>query len=207
MARVSPEKKMNVKKRLLDEAANQFAAKGLDATNINEIALSAGFAKGTIYNYFTSKEELFGEVIIEAARKAVERYSQVKQSGSARASLRALALADLSVLREEESFMKVLIGEALRPMSERYPLVLSQLWPFIETTSKILESGVMRNEIRSDTPVPQLSLVFVGMLALLYVQYWNSGGAWPILDDIPDLVVTFFMDGAAKKTLENVEER
>ncbi len=39
--------------------------------------------------------------------------------------------------------------------------------------------------------------MFVGTLTLLYVQHWGSGGAWPSLDDVPDLAVGAFLDGAA----------
>ena len=38
--------------------------------------------------------------------------------------------------------------------------------------------------------------MFVGTLALLYVQHWGIGGAWPALEDVPELVVSAFLDGA-----------
>ena len=52
-------------------------------------------------------------------------------------------------------------------------------------------------EIRSDLPALQSAWVFVGHPALLFVQHWGSGGAWPTLDEIPQLVVTRFFYGAA----------
>ena len=53
---------------------------------------------------------------------------------------------------------------------------------------------------RIDLPPPQLALAFVGMLTLLFVQHWGSGGTWPSLDEIPQLVVALFLDGAVDKT-------
>lgn len=194
---MSQEQKEGARVRLLEEAAKHFAEHGYEGTNVNEIALAAGFAKGTIYNYFKSKDELFGEVIAEAARKAVSRYSLVKSQGSARESLRSLAAADLSVFKEEESFMKVLIGEAMSPRAETYDLVLRHLSPFIDAISAILAKGAQEGEIRTDKPAVQLALVFLGILTLLYIQYWKSGGSWPNLDEIPGLAVTVFLDGAA----------
>jgi hypothetical protein len=47
--------------------------------------------------------------------------------------------------------------------------------------------------------VEQLALLFVGSLSLLYVQHWGSNGTWPSLDEIPELAVTMFFDGAAMR--------
>jgi AcrR family transcriptional regulator len=43
---------------LLDAATAEFAQEGYDGANINRISKAAGFAKGTIYNYFPSKRAL-----------------------------------------------------------------------------------------------------------------------------------------------------
>jgi AcrR family transcriptional regulator len=50
---------MSETRRLLLEAAtDEFARQGYDGANINRISRAAGFAKGTIYNYFPSKRAL-----------------------------------------------------------------------------------------------------------------------------------------------------
>jgi len=43
---------------LLEAAAEEFAREGYAGANINRISRAAGFAKGTIYNYFSSKRAL-----------------------------------------------------------------------------------------------------------------------------------------------------
>jgi AcrR family transcriptional regulator len=43
---------------LLDAATIEFAQEGYKGANINRISRAAGFAKGTIYNYFPSKRAL-----------------------------------------------------------------------------------------------------------------------------------------------------
>lgn len=171
---------------------------------MNEIATGAGYAKGTIYNYFKSKEELFGAVIAEAARRTATRYRSAPVHRSARKSLRELVLADISVLREEEPFMKVLASEAMSPKSDNYDLILAHLAEFIEMISGVLDKGIENGEIRKDKPTVQLALIFLGLLTLLYVQHWKSGGGWPSLDEIPDLVVTLFIDGAGHEAPESV---
>ena len=50
---------------LLDAALALFVEKGYAATRLDEIAAQAGVSKGTLYLYFTSKEELFKAVVRE----------------------------------------------------------------------------------------------------------------------------------------------
>ena len=54
--------------KLLQAAASEIAQKGFAAANINKISLAAGFAKGTIYNYFSGKRELMLALIDEVGR-------------------------------------------------------------------------------------------------------------------------------------------
>jgi len=61
---------------------------------------------------------------------------------------------------------------------------------------EILARGREAGEIRGDRPLPELALAFIGTSVLLFVQHWGSGGAWPALEDIPELAVTLFLDGA-----------
>jgi AcrR family transcriptional regulator len=203
MARISTEAKERVRRQLLETAAEHFAQQGLERASIDAIALAAGFGKGTVYNYFASKEQLFGEVVAEGCRLAVERYRSVPAAGSVRDCLVALAAADVGVLREEERFMRVVVREAMSFRPETYPLIVEHLAPYLGEVEKILERGIAANEIRGDRPPPQLALVFIGVLALLFVQHWGSGGAWPALEEIPALAVDLFLDGAAARRVQS----
>ncbi|NOZ93752.1 MAG: TetR/AcrR family transcriptional regulator [Acidobacteria bacterium] len=196
MPRLTANARSEVRERLLRAAATRFAADGFEGANINTISLQAGLAKGTVYNYFSSKEELFGEVIRSASRRAVELWSRAPAGGSLEECLRALAAADVRVLREQEPFMKVLVREAMSFRPETYPMILEHLAPFLEAVGGCLGRAVGGGRLRDDLPPEELALVFVGMLALFYIQHWGSDGAWPVLDDVPELVVTLFLDGA-----------
>ncbi len=46
---------------LLDAALDHFVQRGFAATRLDDVARSAGVSKGTLYLYFCSKEELFGQ--------------------------------------------------------------------------------------------------------------------------------------------------
>lgn len=53
------------REHILDAAMQVFETKGFAATNVAEIASLAGIAKGTIYLYFESKQQIFAAILNE----------------------------------------------------------------------------------------------------------------------------------------------
>ncbi len=76
MARIKTEDREQVlsqtRQALLDAAAEEFASQGYDQANINTISTQAGFAKGTVYNYFSSKQALLLALIDSSAQEHLE---------------------------------------------------------------------------------------------------------------------------------------
>lgn len=50
---------------IIEAAFDLFAEKGFSATKMDEIARKAGISKGSLYNYFKSKEAIFEAVVTE----------------------------------------------------------------------------------------------------------------------------------------------
>lgn len=57
---------MPLKEEMIHESMKLFSLKGYINTGINEIIESVGSSKGGFYNHFSSKEDLFYEVLAEA---------------------------------------------------------------------------------------------------------------------------------------------
>ena len=68
------------RKTLLEAAAIQIAQAGYDGANINQISLAAGFAKGTIYNYFPSKQALMLALLDDFAQSHFDRLADAVQA-------------------------------------------------------------------------------------------------------------------------------
>ena len=149
--RVTTETKRATRHRLLESAAAEFARAGLQRASVDEISLAAGLAKGTVYNYFGSKEELFLAVVEEACARA----------------------ADAGAPAEA---------------------------PYVDELTAILTVGAERGEVRRDTPAETLALALAGLADLALVRCWASGASTPRLDEIPELVVSLFLDGAGPRT-------
>ncbi|HNW82072.1 MAG TPA: TetR/AcrR family transcriptional regulator [bacterium] len=62
------------KTRILEAAGNYFGRSGYHLADLDEIAKNAGVGKGTLYRYFSNKEELFIETVAYFADKM---YSEI----------------------------------------------------------------------------------------------------------------------------------
>ena len=58
-------RKFKRRKQILEEAARLFSSQRFDEVLMDDIAQSAGVAKGTLYTYFSDKEELYFAVVFE----------------------------------------------------------------------------------------------------------------------------------------------
>jgi AcrR family transcriptional regulator len=199
MPRLTEEDKAANRRRLLDAAADEFAAKGLDGANINEISLAAGLAKGTVYNHFPSKQALFLAVVEEACELAAAGATAVRSDAATSERLRAVLASDVEWARRHEPFARVLVEEVISANPRFYPQVLEAAAPFISRVREILADGVERGEVRADLSVDELALSFVGFGDLALIQHWGSSGRWPSLESIPELVVGLFLEGAAPR--------
>jgi len=65
------------RKRIIDAAIEVFALDGLSNGKIATIAKKAGIGKGTVYEYFSSKEEIFEAVFHEFFNQMMVGYSQM----------------------------------------------------------------------------------------------------------------------------------
>ena len=72
---------------IIDAAFDVFSDQGLGGARLDEIARRAGVSKGTIYLYFSSKEELFRAVVESKVISVIEAAEQdAQRSGTAELS-------------------------------------------------------------------------------------------------------------------------
>ena len=69
------------KAAILLAARSEFCEKGLDAASMAEIARRAGIGKSTIYEYFTSKDELLQQACAQVWDTILEELEQDSGEG------------------------------------------------------------------------------------------------------------------------------
>lgn len=196
MGRITEHQRQETREKLLWAAADEFAAHGVAGANINRISIAAGLAKGTVYNYFASKDALFLEVIRAACAAAAAELT-VEPTLDTRACLVRMLEIDVEWAQKHEAFSRVLLRETMTSDPARYQAVLEAYAPFLEKIQSILERGQARGDVRTDLPAPQLALAFSGLTQVAYVQHWGTGGAWPTFAELPTLVTKLFLEGAS----------
>ena len=75
------------RRQIMDGARTAFLSAGFDGASMNDIARAAGVSKGTLYAYFSSKDELFEAIIRAEKAQAAERLCAFRREGDTREML------------------------------------------------------------------------------------------------------------------------
>jgi AcrR family transcriptional regulator len=75
------ESRARTRQALLDAAGEVFAERGLHRTSVEAIAERAGFTRGAFYSNFSSKEELFAELLQSTVYRAYRRMIDAELEG------------------------------------------------------------------------------------------------------------------------------
>jgi TetR/AcrR family transcriptional repressor of mexJK operon len=127
------------RRAILDVARETFFERGYAATSMSEIAARLGGSKGTLYNHFRSKEELFGELMREVcqvrAQAIFEQLGPIGREKSVRQSLIDIGLSLMEFLLLDE-------------MIAVHRLVVAEAGRFPELGRMFYEAGPQRGEVR-----------------------------------------------------------
>jgi AcrR family transcriptional regulator len=192
MPRVSADAKHTTRAKLLAAAGEEFARVGLERANIDAISLAAGYAKGTIYNYFPSKEELFLAVVEEASAQATAS-GAAPANVAARERLAAMLAGFCAWAGNNDPLARVLVRECLMGTPGLYPRVIGAEAPLVGELEAIIRQGAADGELRDDLPADQLAPAIAGLTDLALVQHWASDGTKPSLEQIPELVLSLLL--------------
>lgn len=156
--------------RLLEAAERSFAQKGFDATGVATICQVAGVTKGAFYHHFSSKQDVFMELL----RRWLDRLDIQM------AKLRE----DTASVPEELFSMTSLIQEILQATEDQFPIYL-EFWtralrdptirqelinPFYrykDLFSKMVSNGITEGTLKDVSPETAARLILALALGLL----------------------------------------
>ena len=75
------------RRQIMEGARTVFLSAGFDGASMNDIARAAGVSKGTLYAYFTSKDQLFEAIIRAEYAQSAERLCTFRREGDPRSML------------------------------------------------------------------------------------------------------------------------
>ena len=104
--RITAAVKSATRQRILDVAASLFTRDGWQVATTRAIALEAGIAVGTLFNYFPTKESIAATLIGEALESAGAAFQAGRrEDDSLEADLFLLIWSGLSSLQEYRNFL------------------------------------------------------------------------------------------------------
>jgi AcrR family transcriptional regulator len=159
---------------IIEAALDVFLERGFAAARLDDIARRAGVTRGTLYLYFTDKEQLLRAVIDTLVVPQVERVAAIAhdQATSAAGALRALAgnWVRLMTTTRLTALPKLIIAEAgnFPDIAELY---LDQVVRrALGALAVVLRRGIEAGEFRA-VPVAETARLFIA--PLLHAALWR----------------------------------
>jgi TetR/AcrR family fatty acid metabolism transcriptional regulator len=190
---VNPSRWEARKEQILKAAERIFARKGFPEATISDVAKEAGVSDATIYEYFSSKEELLFSIPGETTRKGKEMLEfHLNYVRGAANKLRSIIYHYLWFYQNHPDYASVAM------------LILKQNRKFLETEAyqvvregsriilRVVEEGIASGEFRQDVNPYLVRSVILGTIEHMVIRWLLHGSPKDLLwavDPLTDLVI------------------
>ena len=183
--------------QILEEAARLFSSQRFDEVLMDDIAQSAGVAKGTLYTYFSDKEELYFAVIFEGISRLNQ---QVLEKASSKKDperkLRDIVHSIVSFVAQNGFFYKLLSIEDSK--SNTGKSVNRERWREerkiqLEAIESVLMAGHSEGSFRVCDSFVEAAI----LRDMVRSTVINAGGKLSV-DEMVDVIMRIFIDGIGR---------
>ena len=162
---------------LLGLAAAMFAARGLRATTVRDIADAAGILSGSLYHHFSSKEEMVDEVLRTFLDWLFERYQEIIDAEpNPLERLKGLFMASFDAIEHHHAEVVIYQDEAKRLSGQpRFSYIddlnLRQRQMWVDVLTEGIAHGCFHPDIDVD-----LVYRFIRDTTWVSVRWYQPGG-------------------------------
>ncbi len=166
------EREVETRRRLiLATAKDLFIKKSFSGVTLDDIASAIEISKGTIYNHFGSKEEIYAWILLEHLSILLSYLKEAAKTGRDTSErLRNAAKAYIRFYRENREYFKLLffidmVGDRYRiPDALLKEITVRKIACLLEVQN-VVKDGLKAGEIAAGRrPTAQISLVLWGMI-------------------------------------------
>ena len=164
--------------KILEAATARFAEVGYEAASMDGLAAAAGVSKGSLYDYFKNKEDLFYACFewFEAEVLAASM-ARMRDGADARSRLINFADASVSALIDNVTLYPVMLevwaAAAKGGTRERFSEAMRMLYrDFRAQIGALIQAAQTSGDIKPEADPQALSGMLVGAVDCLLLQYW-----------------------------------
>jgi AcrR family transcriptional regulator len=178
------------RQRLLEAATEEFAREGYAGANVDRISKAAGFAKGTIYNYFDSKRALMLALIESFASAHLDfMAAQVLQEDDPARRLEVFFEAGFAFVKDYLALGKVIIQVLHGPDAAFKQALYAAYQPMFQLVGRdILAAGIEQGLFRPVEPGATAGLlmnIYLGIAS----QADEEGRPWITAGQVADFAL------------------
>jgi AcrR family transcriptional regulator len=168
-------KKAAVRAHIISTALELFSRHGLAEVTVDHIADVADIGKGTIYNYFATKEDIVVAFMVDVERKVQDTVGRcVAAKGPLASILAEFIRFQFRLKRPYHQFVRVFMGQMFVRTKQFLPYMV-EMQKLIDPPLETLFLGLQeRGLMRSDVHLPELIVIFktihLGLSALWAVE-------------------------------------
>jgi AcrR family transcriptional regulator len=164
-------RRADTKQRLYEAAVELIAEQGFSATTVDDIALRAKVAKGTVYYNFASKTALFEELLRHGIGLLTDEFRSAVRGLPPREAVAALVRAQLEYIRRYRAFAQLLLSEMWRTNREWQQTLLLLREQAIGVIAETVQAGVDSGDLPADLDVRVASSALFGVGLVVAVDW------------------------------------
>lgn len=162
----------NVKKNgLMSAAVRVLSREGASALTMDDVAMEAGVAKGTLYVYFKNKQDLLKELVETAIAPMVDELTAILESNdSPKDRLILMTQRHLSYFDEHRDFFRIFVHDRMTSIQRMKRYRNNRYQTFVNAIAKVLQTGIEHGEFRSLDPYKVASIWTESNIAMIHLR-------------------------------------
>ncbi|GAA0457755.1 TetR family transcriptional regulator [Paractinoplanes deccanensis] len=161
----------DTRQRLFEAAVELIAEQGFSATTVDDIALRAKVAKGTVYYNFKSKTDLFEELLRHGIGLLTAEFRAAVEGLPPREAVAALVRSQLEYIRRYRAFAQLLLSEMWRTNREWQQTLILLREQAIGVIAETLRAGVDSGDLPAELDVRVASSALFGVGLVVAVDW------------------------------------
>ena len=181
------------KQSICEAAMRVVARKGMTSVTVQDIADEAGVAKGTIYIYFQSRDEILQRTMDNAIEGLLDKLAiACKQCRGFREVLEQRVRTQIEHFEDNRDFFRLYLAMA-EPFGERRLKKHPTYMTYLAQLERLVREAISRGEIR-DTNVARLAIAIASVVRDIVLHRMIEREPPPVEDDV-QFAVDFVMRG------------